>query len=93
LQNQAAHTVDHEDKQLYFDRVDEARSLQNRWKEEAGVDVIGRVIAQLQALTNMQVRVATEDDREYFAGITRAVDRGIGVHADFAPYVGSRGYA
>lgn len=44
-------------------------------------------MSRLQQLTDMEVRVAEEADREYFAGILRAVDRGIGVHADFAPYV------
>jgi hypothetical protein len=61
--------------------------LQERWKKEAGVDVIERVIARLQSVSGMSVRVASEDDREYFAGILRAVDRGIGVHADCAVYV------
>jgi hypothetical protein len=75
------------DKELYFDSVSQARSLQQRWKIEAGVNVIDRVIAALQATTSMTVRVASENEREYFAGVLRAVDRGIGVHADFAPYV------
>ncbi|KAI9686196.1 MAG: hypothetical protein M1822_003851 [Bathelium mastoideum] len=74
------------DKNLYFNSVKEARSLQDRWQKEAGVDVIGRVIARLQQMTDMKVQLATEDQREYFAGVLRAVDRGIGVHADYAPY-------
>jgi hypothetical protein len=51
------------------------------------VDVIDRVIARLQSVSGMAVRVANEGDREYFAGVLRAVDRGIGVHADCAIYV------
>ena len=38
----------------------------------------------------MIVQVAHEEDgREYYAGILRAVDAGMHVHADFAPYVSS----
>jgi hypothetical protein len=74
------------DKERYFALGEEARSLQNRWKNEVGVDVTARVIAILQKTANMPVRLATEDDKEYFAGVLRAIDRGIGVHADFAPY-------
>ena len=65
----------------------DARSLQSRWKDEAGVDIVQRVIDQLRQTTNMKVQVAREGDHEYFAGVLRAVDRGIGVHADYAPYV------
>lgn len=75
------------DKGRYFDNVEKARFLQDRWKNEAGVDVIARIVAKLQQTTNMRVQLATEEDKEYFAGILRAVDRGIGVHADYAPYV------
>ena len=74
------------DKERYFALGEEARSLQTRWKNEIGVDVIARVIAILQKTANMPVRLATEGDKEYFAGVLRAIDRGIGVHADFAPY-------
>lgn len=78
------------DKSLYFDSVVKARSLQDRWKDEAGIDVIRRVITKLQSMTDMKVQIASESEKEYFAGILRAVDRGIGVHADYAPYVSSK---
>ncbi|KAK2038822.1 hypothetical protein LZ31DRAFT_477883 [Colletotrichum somersetense] len=71
---------------LYFDTVAEARALQDRWKKEAGVDVVERVMDKLRSVTDMEVRLASEGNKEYFAGILRAVDRGIGVHADYAPY-------
>ncbi|KAK1564267.1 uncharacterized protein LY79DRAFT_136241 [Colletotrichum navitas] len=74
------------DKTQYFDRVTEARTLQDRWKKEADIDILERVMDKLRSVTDMDVRVASEDDKEYFAGILRAMDRGIGVHADYAPY-------
>ncbi|KAK2031323.1 hypothetical protein LX32DRAFT_691729 [Colletotrichum zoysiae] len=46
-----------------------------------------RVMDKLRSVTDMEVRLASEDDKEDFAGILGAVDRGIGVHADHAPYV------
>lgn len=76
-----------QDKNKYFDSVEVARSLQARWEKEAGIDVLQRVMAVLREASGMSVRLASENDRDYFAGILRAVDRGIGVHADFAPYV------
>lgn len=76
-----------QDSSLYFQKVKEARSLQDRWRKEAGVDVVERVTNKLRQNTGMKVQVAREGDDEYFAGILRAVDRGIGVHADYAPYV------
>ncbi|ORY71361.1 uncharacterized protein BCR38DRAFT_416567 [Pseudomassariella vexata] len=74
------------DKNLYVKSVEEARLLQRRWKNEAGVDIIQHIAEKLRQTTNMKVEVARGDD-EYFAGVLRAVDRGIGVHADYAPYV------
>jgi hypothetical protein len=76
-----------QDRDAYFDKVHEARSLHRRWKDEAGVDVIDRVAEKIGQTTNMKVHVARGGDREYFAGVLRAVDRGMGVHADYAPYV------
>ena len=77
------------DKEGYFSKRKEACSLQDRWKNEAGVDVIQRVVDSLHRVTGMPVRLAREDDKEYFAGILRAVSHGIHVHADYAPYVSS----
>lgn len=75
------------DKGEYFDSVEAVRALQDRWKAEAGIDVLQRVMTALREASGMPVRLASEGDRDYLAGILRAVDRGIGVHADFAPYV------
>lgn len=61
-------------------------SLQRRWKCEADIDILERVMAVLRTASGMLVRRASEDEKVYFAGILRAMDRGIGVHADFAPY-------
>ncbi|KAK7911859.1 signal transduction protein [Apiospora marii] len=75
------------DKNAYFDSTEAAYSLQRRWRDEAGVDVLARVASKLQDATGMTVEVAREEgDREYFAGILRAVDAGMHVHADYAPY-------
>ncbi|KAK6497319.1 hypothetical protein TWF506_004792 [Arthrobotrys conoides] len=74
------------DPESYFDKAPSARSLQEKWKAGAGIDVVGRVIDVLHEITGMPVRLAREDEREYFAGVLRAIDRGIGVHADYAPY-------
>lgn len=78
------------DKRAYFERTEAAYSLQKRWKDEAGIDVLARVASKLQDATGMTVQVAREEgDKEYFAGILRAVDAGMHVHADYAPYVRS----
>ncbi|KAF9768846.1 hypothetical protein IL306_013806 [Fusarium sp. DS 682] len=70
----------------YFRKVSEAMSLQRQWKSEAEIDVVERVIAILHKTSGMPVRRASADEEVYFAGVLRAMDRGIGVHADFAPY-------
>lgn len=75
------------DKDTYFKGVKEAGSLQTRWKEEIGIDIIQRVIDLLHKITGMPVRRAMEGDREYFAGVVRAIDSGIQIHSDYAPYV------
>lgn len=46
-----------------------------------------RIVGCLGKATGMQVRLATEGDREYFAGVIRALDSGIQIHADYAPFV------
>lgn len=75
------------DKDGYFEAAEAARSLQKRWREEAGVDILPRVVDKLQQATGMPVRLAREGEKEYFAGILRAVEAGMHVHADYAPYV------
>lgn len=35
----------------------------------------------------MPVRLATEQDREYFAGLLRVINTSTLIHADYAPYV------
>ncbi|KAI1802051.1 hypothetical protein F4811DRAFT_531399 [Daldinia bambusicola] len=74
------------DQNQYLHDVQQARSLQARWKEEADIDILDRVATKIQEITNIMTRVAHEGDREYFAGIVRAADAGIAVHADWAPY-------
>lgn len=78
---------DTKDPQRYWDLGPEARSLQTRWKEEAGIDVVARVMELLRTTTGMTVRLAREGDKDYFAGVLRAVDKHIDLHADYAPYV------
>ncbi|KAG8161537.1 hypothetical protein KVR01_008524 [Diaporthe batatas] len=77
------------DKDTYFGRVEKARSLQDRWKAEAGVDIMDRIAGSLRKATGLPVRLATEGDREYFAGVVRALDSGIQIHADYAPFEGA----
>ncbi|KUJ21136.1 uncharacterized protein LY89DRAFT_778752 [Mollisia scopiformis] len=74
------------DMRSYFEGVEEANSLLRRWKDEAGIDIIGRILTTLQQTTGMPTRIAREGDKEYFAGLMRTVDTGIQVHADYAPY-------
>jgi hypothetical protein len=66
--------------------VTRAGSLHEKWRSEAGVDVIERIIETIQETSGLLVRRAKEGEQEYFAGILRAVDHGINVHADYAPY-------
>lgn len=75
------------DKDAYFAGVTEAKTLQTRWEEEANIDIMKRVADALCQATGMTVRLAKEGDREYFAGVVRAIDSGIQIHADHAPYV------
>lgn len=46
-----------------------------------------RIVGCLRKATGMSVRLATEGDRDYFAGVVRALDSGIQIHADYAPFV------
>lgn len=46
-----------------------------------------RIAGSLRKATGLPVRLATEGDREYFAGVVRALDSGIQIHADYAPFV------
>ena len=41
----------------------------------------------LRQATGLQVRMASEGERQYFAGILRVVDNTVSIHADFAPHV------
>jgi hypothetical protein len=78
------------DKPAYFERTPSAYALQSRWRKEAGIDILQRVASKLRETTQMTVQVACQEDgKEYYAGILRAVDAGMHVHADFAPYVSS----
>ncbi|KAI3317694.1 hypothetical protein HD806DRAFT_514017 [Xylariaceae sp. AK1471] len=81
---------DHQqDKEAYLNRVEEANSLQRRFKDEANVDILGRVAGLLQEATGLETRVAREGDRTYFAGLLRAVNDYIQIHSDYAPYDGA----
>ncbi|PVI05771.1 hypothetical protein DM02DRAFT_684176 [Periconia macrospinosa] len=72
---------------MYFENTPAAYALQNRWRDEAGINVLQRVASKLQEATGIKVMVANEENgKEYYAGILRAVDAGMHVHADFAPY-------
>lgn len=76
------------DKEGYFDGVTAANSLQERFKREAGIDVLARVAKALREVTGLPVRIAKEDEREYFAGLLRVVgDNTVQIHPDYAPYV------
>ncbi|KAI0838469.1 hypothetical protein F5Y06DRAFT_296546 [Hypoxylon sp. FL0890] len=71
----------------YFSLVESARSLQCRLIEEAGVDIVARVMALLGEVSGLPVRMAREDDRDYFAGILRVVEGNyIAPHADYGPF-------
>ncbi|KAI8627985.1 hypothetical protein F5Y19DRAFT_476781 [Xylariaceae sp. FL1651] len=76
------------DKRGYFDRVNEAGSLLERWKNDLGIDIVKRVMQSLEVTTGMTVRPAREAEKDYFVGVIRAIDAGIQIHADFAPFEG-----
>lgn len=71
----------------YFSLVEPARSLQDRFIREVGVDIIARVKEVLHGASGLPVRLARQDDKEYFAGILRVVEGNfIAPHADFGPF-------
>lgn len=75
------------DKDLYLSGVRAAYSLQDKWKHSLGIDILERVMETLRRTSGMEVRLAREREKEYFAGVIRAINTGIQIHADFAPYV------
>ncbi|KAK3056836.1 hypothetical protein LTR09_002629 [Extremus antarcticus] len=75
-----------EDKGSYFSSVREAQSLQDRFRTEAGIDVLGRVCQKLREICAVPVRIAREGDIEYFAGLLRLVNRAAKLHADYGPF-------
>ncbi|KAI0538362.1 hypothetical protein GGR58DRAFT_513067 [Xylaria digitata] len=77
------------DKEGYFAKVKEACSLQDRWRDELGIDVVERVMHSLKTASGMIVRCAREEEKDYFAGVIRAIDTGIQIHADYAPFEGN----
>lgn len=77
------------EKHSYLDRVSTAKVLQEQFIREAGVDVLARVSKVLTEVTGLPVRVAMEGGRDYFAGMLRAMDHGVQIHADYGPYVSS----
>ncbi|KAF2965901.1 hypothetical protein GQX73_g7673 [Xylaria multiplex] len=76
-------------KEGYFAKVKEACSLQDRWRDELGIDVVERVMHSLRTASGMVVRRAREEEKDYFAGVIRAIDTGIQIHADYAPFEGN----
>ncbi|KAF9882703.1 hypothetical protein FE257_005511 [Aspergillus nanangensis] len=77
------------DKKAYFQGVPAAKSLQQRFAQEANVDVLGRVTQALECASGLPVRVAREDEeKEYFAGLLRVINGSAQIHADFGPHDG-----
>ena len=62
-------------------------TLQHAFIREVNVDIVGRVMDALREATRLPVRMAKEEDREYFAGLLRVMDNAVQCHADFAPHV------
>ena len=75
------------DKKAYFSKVEDARHLQRRFVQEAKIDIIDRVAQALSDITNVHVRIARDEDHEYFAGVLRVVNESGGIHADYGPFV------
>lgn len=76
------------DPDAYFNRVEDAHLLQNRFRKEANVDIVGRVRDLVEQTTGLCTRIAREGERNYFAGNLRVVDNSVQIHADYGPYVG-----
>ncbi|KAJ4290807.1 hypothetical protein N0V90_010002 [Kalmusia sp. IMI 367209] len=75
-----------QDKQTYFASVPSARELQERFIQEAKIDIVARVASYLRTVTNLPVRLACEGNQEYFAGLLRLINSSALVHADYGPY-------
>ncbi|KAI1342747.1 hypothetical protein F5Y15DRAFT_428705 [Xylariaceae sp. FL0016] len=75
-----------QDKLGYFAAVEKANSLQQRFVNEAGVDIVDRVRGILEKVAGIPVRIATEGDRRYFAGLLRVINSSALIHSDYAPY-------
>ena len=76
------------DKETYLASVEKAYTLQEKFKQTARIDVLGRVRALLERTTGLKTRIAREGQLSYFAGLLRVVDNYIQIHPDYAPYVG-----
>jgi hypothetical protein len=46
-----------------------------------------RIMQSLRKASGLVVRRAREGEADYFAGVIRAIDTGIQIHADYAPFV------
>ena len=75
------------EKDRYLSERAEAMTLQHAFIREVNVDIVGRVMDALREATRLPVRMAKEEDREYFAGLLRVMDNAVQCHADFAPHV------
>jgi hypothetical protein len=76
------------DKTGYFSKVNNAKALQDRFRKEANIDVVDRVRNLLQQKTGLPVRIAQDNDREYFAGLIRLINKSALLHADYGRYDG-----
>ncbi|RYP21340.1 hypothetical protein DL765_002241 [Monosporascus sp. GIB2] len=75
-----------EDKETYFSSVKNAYSLQDWWKKELRIDILERIAHSLREASGIEVRLTHESERDYFAGVIRAINTGIQIHADFAAF-------
>jgi hypothetical protein len=71
----------------YFSAVKDANVLQQRFIDEANVNVVERVRKLLEVAAGIPARIATEGDQKYFAGLLRVINSSALIHSDFAPYV------
>ncbi|RYP72515.1 hypothetical protein DL771_004155 [Monosporascus sp. 5C6A] len=83
------HSSDRSQKETYFSGVKNAYSLQDRWKKELGIDIMERSAHSLREASGMVVRLAREGERDYFAVVILAINTGIQIHADYAPFEGN----
>ncbi|KAI6258694.1 hypothetical protein MCOR27_006008 [Pyricularia oryzae] len=74
----------------YFDGVIRAQELQQRFIAETGIDVAARVRAAIQQVAppGVTVRTALEEEKPYFFGLLRMINRSALIHADYGAFDG-----